>query len=65
MIGQGKAGKPNELGRMVKPQEAADQIVIDFEVYQQRPNDADRLIPSIETHQQKLGSTPRLLAVHA
>jgi hypothetical protein len=36
---QGKAGKPNEFGKMVKLQEAENQIVTDYEVYAQRPND--------------------------
>src|SRR6195256_6467951 len=33
IIRKGKAGKPNEFGKMVKLQEAEDQIVIDYEVY--------------------------------
>ena len=65
VIRKGKAGKPNEFGKMVKLQEAENQIVIDFEVYQQRPSDSDLLIPSIESHQQKLGCTPRLVAADA
>ena len=32
IIRKGKAGKPNEFGKMVKLQEAEDQIVIDYEV---------------------------------
>jgi len=32
VIRKGKAGKPNEFGKMVKLQEAENQIVIDFEV---------------------------------
>ena len=44
IIRKGKAGKPNEFGKMVKLQEAENQIVIDYEVYDQRPNDSDLLI---------------------
>src|SRR6516165_8233851 len=33
VIRKGKAGKPNEFGKMVKLQEAENQIVTDFEVY--------------------------------
>ena len=40
VIRNGKAGKPNEFGKMVKLQEAENQIVTDFEVYQQRPSDS-------------------------
>lgn len=57
VIRKGKAGKPNEFGKLVKLQEAENQIVTDFEVYEQRPADSDLLIPSIESHQQKLGCT--------
>ena len=50
---------------MVKLQEAENQIVIAYEVYDQRPNDADLLIAAIETHQAKLGRMPRLVAADA
>src|SRR5271169_2099607 len=33
VIRKGKAGKPNEFGKMVKLQEAENQIVTDYEVY--------------------------------
>lgn len=65
VIRKGKAGKPNEFGKMVKVQEAENQIVIDFEVYEQRPNDSDLLIPSIQAHEEKLGCTPHLAAADA
>jgi IS5 family transposase len=65
VIRKGKAGKPNEFGKLVKLQEAENQIVTDFEVYDQRPSDSDLLIPSIESHQQKLGCTPHLVAADA
>jgi hypothetical protein len=35
---------------MVKLQEAEDQIVIDYEVYDRRPSDSDLLIAAIEMH---------------
>ena len=50
---------------MVKLQEAENQIVIAYEVYDQRPSDSDLLIAAIETHQAKLGCTPRLVAADA
>ena len=65
IIRKGKAGKPNEFGKMVKLQEAENQIVIDYEVYDVRPSDSDLLIASIETHQARLGRTPRLVAADA
>jgi len=65
VIRKGKAGKPNEFGKMVKLQEAENQIIIDYEVYERRPNDCDLLLPAIETHQVRLGRIPRLVAADA
>jgi IS5 family transposase len=62
IIRKGKAGKPNEFGKMVKIQEAEGQIITDFEVYDQRPADSDVLVPAIEIHQQLTGRTPRIAA---
>jgi IS5 family transposase len=62
VIRKGKASKPTEFGKMVKIQEAENQIVIDFEVYDKKPNDSDLLIPSIETHQARMGRIPHLVA---
>jgi IS5 family transposase len=62
VIRKGKAGKPNEFGKMVKVQEAENQVVIAFEVYDQRPSDSDLLIPAIEMHEQRMGRTPDLAA---
>jgi transposase, IS5 family len=65
VIRKGKAGKPNEFGKMVKLQEAENQIVVDYEVYARRPNDSDILVAAIETHQALLERTPRLVAADA
>jgi IS5 family transposase len=65
VIRKGKAGKPNEFGKMVKLQEAENQIVIDYEVYARRPNDSDILVAAIDTHRALLGRTPRLVAADA
>src|SRR5260370_29231463 len=65
MIRKGKAGKANEFGKMVKLQEAEDQIVIDYEVYDRRPSDSDLLIAAIETHRAMLGRPPHLVAADA
>jgi transposase, IS5 family len=64
VIRKGKAGKPNEFGKMVKLQEAENQI-IDYEVYARRPNDSDILVAAIDTHRTLLGRTPRLVAADA
>ena len=65
IIRKGKSGKPNEFGKMVKLQEAENQIVIDFEVYDRRPNDSDLLVPAIDAHQAAVGRAPYLLAADA
>ncbi len=65
VIRKGKAGKPTEFGKMVKLQEAENQIVTAYEVYDQRPSDSDLLIAAIETHQAALGCTPHLVAADA
>jgi IS5 family transposase len=65
VIRKGKAGKPTEFGKMVKLQEAENQIVTAYEVYDQRPSDSDILMAAIETHQARLGRTPHLVAADA
>jgi transposase, IS5 family len=65
VIRKGKAAKPTEFGKMIKLQEAENQIVIEYEVYDRRPNDADLLVPAIETHQATFGRVPHLLAADA
>ena len=45
--------------------EAENQIVIAYEVYDQRPSDSDLLLAAIETYQATLGCTPRLVAADA
>jgi IS5 family transposase len=65
VIRKGKASKPNEFGKMVKLQEAENQIITDYEVYARRPCDSDLLIAAIETHQALLGRTPSLVAADA
>jgi hypothetical protein len=48
VIRKGKAGKPNEFGKMVKSQEAENQIITDYEVYARRPYDSDLLVAAID-----------------
>src|SRR5207245_1040141 len=65
VIRKGKASKPTEFGKMVKIQEAENQIVIHCEVFDQRPSDSDLLIPSIEKHKELLGRVPDLATADA
>src|SRR5215467_8429996 len=65
IIRKGKAGKPNEFGKVVKIQESENQIVVDYEVYDQRPRCADSGHRSASTracpHAAPRGSRCRLL----
>lgn len=65
VIRKGKAGKPNEFGNLAKIQEAENQIVTHYEVYDHRPSDSHLLIPSIAKHQQQFGRAPHLVAADA
>ena len=65
VIRKGKAGRPNEFGKMVKLQEAENQIITDYQVYAQRPHDSDLLVAAIETHQALLGRAPRFAGQEA
>jgi len=62
VIRKGKPGRPNEFGKMVRLQEAENQIIVDYQVYERRPSDADLLVDAIERHRAKLGRVPRLVA---
>jgi IS5 family transposase len=62
IIRKGKASKPTEFGKMVKVQEAENQIITDYAVYEKRPSDSDLLIPALEAHTKKLGRVPRMIA---
>lgn len=65
VIRKGKAGKPTEFGKMVKIQEAEQQIVTHYEVYDLRPSDSDLLIPAIDIHGKQFGHVPRLVTADA
>lgn len=62
IIRKGKANKPTEFGKLVKIQEAENQIITSYEVYEKRPSDSALLIPAIEEHEEQLGRVPRLVA---
>jgi len=65
VIRKGKAGKPNEFGKMVKLQEAEQQIITEYVVYERRPSDSDVLIPALGAHERTFGHVPRLVAADA
>ncbi len=65
IIRKGKAGKPTEFGKMVKIQEAEQQIVTHYEVYDRRPADSDLVVATIELHKQQFGHAPKLMTTDA
>jgi IS5 family transposase len=65
VIRKGKAGKPTEFGKLVKIQEAENQIVTHYTVFDQRPSDSELLIPSLEQHQLLFGCVPTIAAADA
>ncbi len=65
VIRKGKASKPTEFGKMVKIQEAENQIITAYQVYAERPSDSDLLVAAVEAHQQQLGRVPDLVAADA
>jgi IS5 family transposase len=44
IIRKGKPGKPTEFGKTIKVQEAENQIVVAYQVYDQRPADSALLV---------------------
>jgi IS5 family transposase len=65
IIRKGKASKPTEFGKLVKVQEAENQIITHFEVYDERPTDSALLVDAVEIHEQQTGSLPRIVAADA
>ena len=62
VIRKGKASKPTEFGKMVKVQEAENQIITHYEVFEKRPYDADLLVPAVYKHEEQFGRVPQLVA---
>jgi len=62
VIRKGKAHKPNEFGKLLKIQEAENQLITRYQVLDQRPADSTLLIPSLEQHIALFGRAPDALA---
>ncbi len=65
IIRKGKASKPNEFGKLVKVQEAENQIITHYEVFAERPEDSHLLVSAVEQHQRRFGRAPRMVAADA
>ena len=62
IIRKGKVNKPTEFGKLVKIQEAENQIITHYAVCRERPADSTLLLGAVQLHQQRLGRAPELLA---
>ena len=62
VIRKGKASKPTEFGKMVKFQEAENQIITHCEVFEKPLKDADLLVPAVCKHEEQFGRVPQLVA---
>jgi transposase, IS5 family len=65
VIRKGKAGQPNEFGKLVELQEAENQMVTHYEVFAERASDRHLLVPAVEAHRRKLGQVPGWVAADA
>ena len=65
IIRKGKASKPTEFGKLVQVQEAENQIVTHYDVFDQRPSDRDLLLGAVEAHERVLGRVPHLATADA
>jgi IS5 family transposase len=57
VVRKGKASKPTEFGKMVKIQEAENQIITSCEVFEQKPSDSELLLKAVEEHPERLDTT--------
>jgi IS5 family transposase len=62
VIRKGKAKKPNEFGKLVRIQEAENQLITSYEVLDKRPADSTLLIASLQQHIKLFGHAPNALA---
>jgi IS5 family transposase len=62
VIRKGNAKKPNEFGKLVKIQEAENQLITSYEVLDKRPADSTLWIASLQQHIQQFGRAPVALA---
>lgn len=65
IIRKGKTSKPTEFGKLVQVQEAENQIITHYEVFEERPSDRELLLGAVETHERKLGRLPLLVTADA
>ena len=64
-IRKGKKVKPTEFGKLVKVQEAENQIITDYEVCAQRVEDGQLWDSTLERHEQIFGGPPQVATADA
>lgn len=62
IVRKGKMGKPNEFGKLVQLQEAENQIITHYEVFEKRPADQTLLLAAIAAQQRRMGRVPQSVA---
>lgn len=65
VIRKGKASKPTEFGKLVQIQEAENQVITHYEVFEKRPSDRELLLPAVEVQERVLGRVPSLVTADA
>jgi IS5 family transposase len=65
IIRKGKASKPTEFGKLLQIQEAENQIITHYEIFEERPSDRELLLSSVEAQVRKLGRVPQLVTADA
>ena len=65
IIRKGKASKPTEFGKLVQLQEAENQIITHYNVFDERPSDRELLLGAVEAHERRLGRLPQLVTADA
>jgi transposase, IS5 family len=65
IIRKGKASKPTEFGKLVQLQEAENQIITHYDVFDERPSDRQLLLGAVEAHERQLGRLPQLVTADA
>lgn len=65
IIRKGKASKPTEFGKLVQFSEAENQIVTQYQVFDERPSDRHLLTDAVQEQMRRLGRVPRLVTADA
>jgi len=65
IIRKGKASKPTEFGKLVQVQEAENQIITHYDVFDHRPSDRELLADAVESHISVLGRVPDMVTADA